>query len=358
MENKKRISIALAASIVIILLAAGLVFFQNKSDEKDKTHNNDAIKTESRVQVINGVTTIVLSREEQNNSGITTVKLVSAKHRTQLTAYGSVVAIQDLSKDFQSFETDKALLEKTKESLIISKRNYERTKSLFEKELASEQDYQSAQASYLSDEADVNSASANLNSLRSSLTEQWGDKLAKWIFTNSLELQRLLSLKDVLLQIFLPPGEMKIKAPESIYIQASTEQSKNTLCMYVSEGRIANSQFQTKTLYYTSPGQSLSGGINIKAYLTAGKKQTGVIVPSEAIIWYQGSAWVYTEAFPGKFSRVKIKTDNSTGDGFFVPAAGVLDPGTIIVKDGAQLLLSEELNSQTKNTSHGEGDDD
>jgi len=68
---------------------------------------------------------------------------------------------------------------------------------------------------------------------------------------------------------------------------------------------MANSQFQTKTLYYITPGISFSSGMNVKAFLPEGKDLPGVIVPSNAVVWYQGSAWIYEEEFPGNLSGLK-----------------------------------------------------
>ncbi len=357
MENKKIISIALISIIIVLIIDAGLIFKHTDSDKQDNADSKD-IKTESPVQVINGITAVVVTPEEQNESGITTVKLIPVKHRAELTAYGSVVSIQDLSKDVQSYETDKAQLAKSKEILLVSQKNYERVKNLYNKKLASEQDYQSAQAAYLSDEADVSSASVNLSSTKSSIEQQWGVNLSKWIFNNSPELQRLLSLDDVLIQVSLPPERTGINIPADIFIQSPSDNSKKILCRYVSESRTANSQFQTKTLYYIMPGVSLSSGMNVKAFLPDGNDLTGVDVPSNAVIWYQGSAWIYAEISTGKFARIKINTDNPAGKGFFVPEENILKPGAVVVKDGAQLLLSEELNAKSQNTRGGEGDDD
>jgi hypothetical protein len=359
MKITKSFKIALSLFILIILIAAASwLFIQSRNHEQNK--DKDSSKISSRIQVENGVTTIDLSTSVQANSGITTIKLIQTLHQAQLTAYGSVVSIQDLSKNVQSFESGKALLAKSQENLLISQKNFERTKNLYDKDLASEQDYQASQAAFLSDKADVNSALSNLSSQKSSILEQWGNEISKWVFNGSKELQHLLNLNESLIQISLPPEETNIKAPDKIFIQSPSGNNKRIICRFVSAGHLANSQFQTKTLYYIALGASLSGGMNIKAFLPVGKNLNGVIVPASSIVWYQGKAWIYAEKLPNKFIRAEVDVDNPVDDGFFVPTSrdkGIINPGVIVVKNGAQLLLSEELAPvQGKQSSGGDND--
>ena len=357
MNTNKKSKIIFYFLAFIILFVAGWFFLQSRSNKKDKDAEQNSVKSLSHVQVEDGMTTIELSLSERVNSGITTIKLIQTKHQAQLTAYGTVVSIQYLSKDVQSFETDKALLTKAKESLIISQKNYERVKSLYEKKLASEQDFQTAQAAFLSDQADVSSAQSDLSSLKSSILEQWGSEISKWIFNNTSSLQNLLELKEELIQISLTPDEMDIKTPGNISIQ-SPSGNKRIICRYISAGHLANSQFQTKTLYYIVSNTSLSGGMNVKAFLPVGKDLSGVIVPSESIVWYQSKAWIYVEKQQNEFIRVEVDTDNPFNNGFFVPGNhSEINPGATIVKNGAQLLLSEEL-TPAQSSGSGEGDND
>lgn len=348
----------LSLAVIILLAAAAWILLQKSPPTANNKQDRDSDKVTTQVKVINGIAAIDLSTSEQVQSGITTIQLNQRLHQVQLTAYGSVVSIQDLSKDVQSFDGDKVLLIKSTESLFISRGNFERIKSLYHKKLASEQDFQSSQAAFLSDQADVKSASSNLNSLRSSIVEQWGDNLSKWIFDDSPKLQRLLSLKDKLVQVSLPSEKMGMNIPSNIFIQSPSEDNKKILCGFVSAGFIANAQFQTKTLYYITDGSSLNGGMNVKAFLPAGKRMYGVIVPSGSIIWYRGKAWVYAEKSPNQFIRVEINTNNPVEDGFFIPQnAGLINSGIRVVNTGAQLLFSREVAPAQSSQADG-GDND
>ena len=44
----------------------------------------------------------------------------------------------------------------------------------------------------------------------------------------------------------------------------------------------------------------------------------GVLVPLKAIVWWQGQAWVYKQATPGRFVRQEIETGTHAEGGLFV----------------------------------------
>ncbi len=383
MKITRNLKIAFASLIIILSALTAWFFLQNKNDKHGKD-NDVSADSHSRVRVDGGITTIELSATEQTNSGITTVKLAETLHRSEVTAYGSVVSVQDISRDVQNFEAGKAQLAKAKENFLLSRKNFDRIKSLYEKNLASEQDFQSAQAAFLSDQADENSAQSNLNSLKSSIVEQWGDEISRWIFNGTSQLQRILSLDDKLIQISFPPDETDSgnsrlgstksgqvgdeasrqastqkqgKIPGKIYVQTATGNNKKISCRFVSAGHLTNLQFQTSTLYYISSDASLNAGMNVKAFLPVGKELEGVFVPDSSVVWWQGKTWIYVEKSPGKFIRVGINTDNKSGDNYFVPQnQGIINPEVRVVKSGAQLLLSEEFHPQVQKGGGGDND--
>ena len=77
--------------------------------------------------------------------------------------------------------------------------------------------------------------------------------------------------------------------------------------------------------------------------------QTGVIVPSAAVVLFQGQSWCYIETGPGKFERRQITLDTPIDDGYLVTSG--LTAGQRVVVRGASVLLSREAGP-------GEDDDD
>lgn len=70
----------------------------------------------------------------------------------------------------------------------------------------------------------------------------------------------------------------------------------------------------------------------------------GVTVPAEAVVQWDGFAWVYVERGRGRFARQRITTDRPLDGAWFV--AEGLAPGDGVVVRGAQALLSEEFRAR------------
>jgi hypothetical protein len=67
----------------------------------------------------------------------------------------------------------------------------------------------------------------------------------------------------------------------------------------------------------------------------------GLIVPTPAVVWSEGKAWVYQQTATDRFARRAVPTDIPVKRGFFVTEG--FSPGDKLVVQGAQALLSEEL---------------
>jgi hypothetical protein len=73
----------------------------------------------------------------------------------------------------------------------------------------------------------------------------------------------------------------------------------------------------------------------------------GLIVPTSAVVWSEGKAWVYQQTASERFTRRVVPTEVPVERGFFV--AQGFSPGDKVVIQGAQALLSEEM------VLHGQG---
>jgi hypothetical protein len=81
--------------------------------------------------------------------------------------------------------------------------------------------------------------------------------------------------------------------------------------------------------------------VNLLAHLSVGSAMKGLIVPTSAVVWSEGKAWVYQQTAADRFTRRAVPTDIPVERGFFV--TGGFSPGDKLVVQGAQALLSEEL---------------
>lgn len=94
------------------------------------------------------------------------------------------------------------------------------------------------------------------------------------------------------------------------------------------------------------PARPLSPGLSVEVQFASGEKEeSGVIIPAQAVLHFEGEAWVFTEGWEkGRFERRQVRLDHALSGGWF--AAGEFKPGGKVVTTGAASLLADELQAQ------------
>jgi hypothetical protein len=77
-------------------------------------------------------------------------------------------------------------------------------------------------------------------------------------------------------------------------------------------------------------------------------KESGLLIPNSAVVWYGGKAWIYKKQDKENFVRLPISTERPYKGGWFNESS-IIKADDEIVTSGAQLLLSEEFKYQIKN---------
>jgi len=98
------------------------------------------------------------------------------------------------------------------------------------------------------------------------------------------------------------------------------------------------------------PGVVWRPGLWVKAYLKSpsAEEQQAVSVPVSAVLFHQGRSLVYVRTKPGEYERREVRLLGREGDSWVLaprqgPAPSGIAPGDVIVRHGAQVLLSEEF---------------
>jgi hypothetical protein len=122
--------------------------------------------------------------------------------------------------------------------------------------------------------------------------------------------------------------------------------------IYISPATQSDTNGFGKTFYYSAPSDLLRIGmrVNVVKASVASQNASGVVIPSNAVVWYAGKAWAYFKAGQDKgyvqFIRKPISTDTEVDEGWF--NQGITENSEVVVS-GAQLLLSEEFKYLIKN---------
>ncbi len=342
MKHKPTFVIVKATDIFIVTLLTLTLFggCKNRFDKDQEDRQAQAKKGPAQISTENGQTVLTLDSPTQNRLGLEVATLAATVTRAQATFPAVVVSVQDLAGSRNSYIAAKAQVLKARVQADVARKQYALLKTLFaEDQNISEKSLQSAEATLEANEADVRAAEQQLTLQESVARQEWGSVVAKWAVEGSPELQRILDQTEVLVQMTMPSGST-YGAPKTISLEIPG--GARTQATLISTFPRVDPRIQGRSFLYLAHAQpSLTPGVNLLAHLSVGSLMKGLIVPTSAVVWSEGKAWVYQQTAVDHFTRRAVPTDIPVEKGFFV--AEGFSPGQKLVVQGAQALLSEEL---------------
>ena len=350
MNKKLTIIIALQALLIVTLFWV-LVFYGRDEYEAYRAERQEEIESPSRVSEKAGINVVSLPPATQQNSGITTAKVSSAQFQGTIKSYGNVVSIDSLTEAKAralSLKTDIALARAASASNM---QQYQRLNALnADDKNVSDRAVQEALAAVNADNAKITASESQLKNLQTSMRLQWGEVLSTLAFEgkSAPHLANLLERKNVLIQVSLPLNITTPKAGSSIHVAPLNESIAPIKALYVSPATTSDSSGFGKTFYYSAPAESLRIGmrVNVETGANGDGSVNGIIIPSNAVVWYAGKPWAYFKQGKDQFVRKPISADTEVAAGWFNQG---IDTNSEVVVSGAQLLLSEEFKYLIKN---------
>ena len=329
--------------IPIAIIAAGLlVFVFNKgraefAKEKDR---ETPVKTAARVAMVGREAVVTIDKATLGKSGIALSALTASTSPPEKQVYAVVLQVQDLTDARNGYAAAKAQLDKAKASVEVARKDYQRLNQLHNDDRnVSDKVFQAGVAALATEQANVQAGQVALQSMVSGVVQRYGEAIAGWLASDTPTLRRVLQQQEVLLQVTLPIEAATLVPPKIIRVQAADN-------VFASATLIARSpridpRVQGLSFFYLSSGRVLVPGMNVQAFLPTAREAAGVIVPQSAVVWWQGTSWIYVQRSPEHFARVEVSTEQPVKDGFFVRGGPL--PDDQVVTSGAQLLLSEEF---------------
>jgi hypothetical protein len=309
-------------------------------DKDDENRQAQAKKGPAQISTEDGQTVLTLDSPTQNRLGLEVATLAATVTRAQATFPAVVLFVQDLTASRNTYIAAQTQVQKSHVGTEVARKEYTRLKTLFEEnQNISEKSLQSAEATLRESEADVRAGEQQLTLQESVVRQEWGSVAAKWAVEGSPELQRILDQTEMLVQMTMPSG-ITYGAPRTISLEIPGGTS--TEANFVSTFPRIDPRIQGRSFLYLAHAQpGLTPGVNLLARLLVGNPMKGLIVPTSAVVWSEGKAWVYRQTAADRFGRRTVPTDIAVERGFFV--ADGFSPGDKLVVQGAQALLSEEL---------------
>ncbi|HTL57911.1 MAG TPA: hypothetical protein VL361_19640 [Candidatus Limnocylindrales bacterium] len=323
-------------SLIVLALVLFGCSHKEKQEEKsgaaEKT-TEKALESESRVKHgTNGETVITLDSATQKLMGLQTAALQPAQLLPELKAYGRVLDVAPLTSLVAEMISAQAASAASQAELV-------RLKTLAGQSNASERALQSAEAAAARDQTQA-------ESIRLRLLSGWGREISER--PDLSEFVRSLSLlATVLVQLQLPAGQPVTAMPTEARVITLTAESTPVVAKFLGPAPLVDPQLQGRGFLFQLVTNSLhlAPGAAVEGLLSfPGDPQSGIEVPSDAIVRFNGATWVYRQTSDADFVRQEVKLASPLNHGWFVRQGLKLVDKVVIV--GAQELLSEELKGQ------------
>jgi hypothetical protein len=330
MKKKLILSIVGAAAIAALIYGYARMSHERKAEAEDEETVAAASAVEHRS---NGATVIHLDQQAQRLVGLQTATLSAATQPPEIRAYGRVLDPAPLVTMVSDIASERAAVD-------ASSREYERLKALAQTQNASAKALEAADAAMKRDQIALQAAQANLIAM-------WGKAIAEEPNLHAF-VQSLARLETVLVRLDLPTGETATLSPTGARLLLPGT-GEPIAARFLSLAPITDSQVQGEGFLFvvTNTPPRLTPDLTLTGFLELpGEPRQGVIILDPAVVRSAERAWIYLQNDETNFTRREITLDDPVSSGWFV--TNNIAPGARLVVTGAQMLLSEERQTQIK----------
>jgi hypothetical protein len=317
----------------------------------DEAAYEEEIETGSTAAEVDGRAVVRVSGASQDASGVAVRALEAATSEESVEVYGVVMNIAPLLDTRGRYLVALGEVRVRRAALAAAEAEYHRMQLLYRDDRnVSEQAMRNAEARFRSESALLAAAQAGLAALEDGLRTAWGEVVAGWAKNpDSRALQSLLEQRNHLVLIAFPYDLPRSVVRTAVSVSPVTAREQVRQARFVSDAPQSEATMPGQTFFYVVDGAGLRAGMRIIARASAGKeRQSGVLLPKEAVVWHAGKSWAYVRQDKETFARHAVQATREMSNGWFNPADD-LKPGDQVVVSGAQLLLSEELKFQIRN---------
>ena len=320
-----------------------------------KDDDDAAVRAPSHAEAASGEPRpLTLDAEARRRNGIVILRLTPATAPRWLSAYGSVLDSAPLAALAASHASAAAQRSAAVARLAMARAAFQRARKLYgEQRNVSEAAMEAAEAEFHAAEAALAQAEAALRGLEDAAVQDWGETLARAVFAEEARARRLIAGEDRLVLATVPEGVALPRSgpPPRAWITTAPGRELRLLA----PATRADPRLQgTALLYVAAEARDLLPGTSLLLRLPGEPLADAVLVPSDAVVWWRGQAWIYLRTGPDRFARRAVATDTPEAGGYVIanPAPG--QSSVELAGTGAQALLSEEFRTQIQLGDEGE----
>ena len=321
-------------SIIIVVLVFLLTIYA-----RDEFHNHNHDHLENESFVLNG-NRLSLSEETQNLIGLKVQNIKSKAYAFNREFPGMIMSVAELIEAQRDTKILNLAISESVSRLNQRKQDLSRILNLFKAgKKASSRQLELAELEVKENEKVLKELIEEKEFLKLQIMANWSENISKMLGSEN---QNFISILNKKTQIARFAIRDKI-------------QTKNTKWWVNKVGENSNNRIRARLM--GNAGSTVIGDIG-EAWLVESKslnlpsnspvlviaessrKLEGVEIPSDSVVRYAGKSWIYLQTQSDEFERRNISENFPTSAGFFTTE---LIKDTIIVTEGAQTLLSEEL---------------
>jgi hypothetical protein len=329
------LAIALLAFAICGVLGSFYLIPTHADDNDGDENPNPPV----RLTIENGVPTLTITAEEQQNAGIIAAKLDPAPAQDYMHGFATALDPAGLAGFVNQYRDAAAQIALAKLRLAASQAAYQRAQILNkDQQNISTAQMQNAQSTFDVDSNAFAAAQVRAAAVLANARLAWGDALAQGIADDAASISDLVTRRTYLVRVTLPPGVVIDTPPATASALYGTTDVRLS---FVSMATTADPKLQGVSYLYATPAQNLLPGLTLDVTLAVSGAEPGLIVPDSAVVWLEGRPWIYVRVQPTIFVRRAIKPNRAgPRNGYIVNG---LAPDVRIVIRGAQMLLSEEF---------------
>jgi len=297
-----------------------------------------------------------LDKATQKRVGIRTIVLKSSALNPEIQHFATLVNLQPLiiaRKDYISALSNEKI---TRIHYLFNQKNVQRALNLQQNNALSLRKLRAQQLQLEIAKAQLTDAQQQTINLQRLIQAQWGNVISTWIL--NLENKTFAKLSAHQKQLYLIDTPLTLTAHQAapiIFLQPFGQREQAITAHLVSYAPLNNQAPSSKsTFYYLTETSFNTSAQRPTAWIpTQSNKTLGVKIPSTALVWHLGQAFVYRQQDDENFRRIPIKHKQLIDtQHYFIQDECQQDERLVI--QGAQILLSEEFRTQIP----AEDDDD
>jgi hypothetical protein len=337
--------------VAILAGSAAAWSFRSAPDPDPRPATRESTRAPAQPPAETNAGTVSLTAGAARRMGLRVTVLKPVRHEQEMQTTAVVLSPTGLAHLSAAYLAETEQLGVDRANLTVARNEYRRQRVLYRADqTTSLKALQAARGALTSSRTQTVAAQRQLRLDALDARQQWGPVLGKWLVARSPAFERILRQQEWLVQVTIgasglarPPRQIRLVAPSG----------QTAFGSFLSSFPQTNPVIQGLNFLYKIPARpGLAPGLNLVAEIPVGMVQSGVVVPSAAVVWSGGEAWAYKEIAANRFERFVVATHEPAAGGWFVTQG--FAPGNRVVTRAAEELFSVETQA---GAGGGVGDD-